>query len=101
MEEFQCLQEKSDVATLQVKQLGQQYTLNVTRDITRSVKTIEKELVELQMLVDSTGNLAHFDALNKKKNILAKLLDIVTQGALISSRFQSIELMEAPSKYML
>lgn len=75
------------------------YTLNVTRDITCSLKTVEKELEELQMLVDSTCSLSHFDSLNKKKNILGKLLDTVTQGALVRSCFQSIELMDAPSKF--
>ncbi len=48
---FQCLQQWWDVAKAQIKQLCQQYTLNVTRDITRSMKTIEKELVELQTVL--------------------------------------------------
>ncbi len=55
---FQCLQQWWHVAKVQIKQLCQQYTLNVTRDITRSMKTIEKELVELQKHVDNTCNLA-------------------------------------------
>lgn len=46
------------------------------------MKTIESELVELQGLVDNTGNLSHFETFNKKKNLLAELLDKVTQGAL-------------------
>lgn len=46
------------------------------------MKTIESELVELQGLVDNTGNLSHFETFNKKKNLLAELLDTVTQGAL-------------------
>lgn len=60
----------------------QECTCNVTRDITCSMKTIESELVELQGLVDNTGNLTHFETFNKKKNLLAELLDTVTQGAL-------------------
>lgn len=96
---FQCLQQWWDVAKVQIKQLCQQYTLNVTRDITRSMKTIEKELVELHTRVDNTCNLAQFDSFNKKKNILGKLLDTVAQGALVRSRFQSIEMMDAPSKF--
>ncbi len=63
------------------------------------MKTIEKELVELQTCVVNTGNLAQFDSFNKKKNILGKLLDTVAQGALVRSRFQSIEMMDAPSKF--
>ncbi len=35
----------------------------------------------------------------RRKNILGKLLDTVAQGALVRSRFQSIEMMDAPSNF--
>ncbi len=34
-----------------------------------------------------------------RRKILGKLLDTVAQGALVRSRFQSIEMMDAPSKF--
>ncbi|KAK3573356.1 hypothetical protein QTP86_024129 [Hemibagrus guttatus] len=41
---------------------GTEYTLNVTRDIVRSLKALEIEIVELQRL-DATGNRGHIEAL--------------------------------------
>ncbi|KAK3511215.1 hypothetical protein QTP70_032548 [Hemibagrus guttatus] len=58
------------------------YTLNITRDIVRSLKALEIIIVELQRL-EATGD----------------LLDITAQGALVHSRFKSAAEMDAPSKF--
>ncbi|KAK3572471.1 hypothetical protein QTP86_033900 [Hemibagrus guttatus] len=42
------------------------YTINVTRDIVRSLKALEIEIVELQRL-EATGNRGHIEALESKK----------------------------------
>ncbi|KAK3561867.1 hypothetical protein QTP86_017478, partial [Hemibagrus guttatus] len=42
------------------------YTLNVTRDIVRSLKALEIEIVELQRL-EATGDRGHIEALKSKK----------------------------------
>ncbi|KAK3545609.1 hypothetical protein QTP70_008215 [Hemibagrus guttatus] len=49
------------------------YTLNVTRDIVRSLKALEIEMVELQCL-EATGNQGHIEALKSKK---AKMNDLI------------------------
>ncbi|KAK3538914.1 hypothetical protein QTP86_022745 [Hemibagrus guttatus] len=48
------------------------YTLNVTRDIVRSLKALEIEIVELQRL-EATGDRGHIEALKSKK---AKMNDL-------------------------
>ncbi|KAK3530736.1 hypothetical protein QTP70_000758 [Hemibagrus guttatus] len=60
--------------------LARQYTLNVTRDIVRSLKALEIEIVELQRL-EATGNRGHIEALKNKKAKMNDLLDITAQGA--------------------
>ncbi|KAI2646017.1 Transposon TX1 uncharacterized 82 kDa protein [Labeo rohita] len=53
----QSLQQWWDVAKAQIKQLCQQYTHNVTRGITYSIKAIKRELVELQGLADNPSDI--------------------------------------------
>ncbi|KAK3505685.1 hypothetical protein QTP70_020647, partial [Hemibagrus guttatus] len=74
------------------------YTLNVTRDIVRSLKALEIEIVELQRL-EATGNQGHIEALKSKKAKMNDLLDVTAQGALVRSRFTSVTEMYAPSKF--
>ncbi|KAK3529191.1 hypothetical protein QTP70_019442, partial [Hemibagrus guttatus] len=74
------------------------YTLNVTRDIVRSLKALEIEIVELQRL-EATGDRGHIEALKNKKAKVNDLLDITAQGALVCSRFESAAEMDAPSKF--
>ncbi|KAK3568710.1 hypothetical protein QTP86_013881, partial [Hemibagrus guttatus] len=71
------------------------YTLNVTRDIVRSLKALEMEIVELQRL-KATGDRGHIEALKSKKAKMNDLLDITAQGALVRSRFKSAAEMDAP-----
>ncbi|KAK3521761.1 hypothetical protein QTP70_016222, partial [Hemibagrus guttatus] len=77
---------------------GTEYTLNVTRDIVRSLKALEIEIVELQHL-EATGNRGHIEAFKSKKAKMNDLLDITAQGALVHSRFTSVTEMDAPSKF--
>ncbi|KAK3549995.1 hypothetical protein QTP86_016954, partial [Hemibagrus guttatus] len=74
------------------------YTLNVTRDIVRSLKALEIEIVELQRL-EATRNRGYIEALKSKKAKMNDLLDITAQGALVRSRFKSATEMDAPSKF--
>ncbi|KAK3512946.1 hypothetical protein QTP70_031693, partial [Hemibagrus guttatus] len=74
------------------------YTLNVTRDIVRSLKALEIEIAELQCL-EATGDRGHIEALKSKKAKMNDLLDITAQGALVCSRFTSVTRMDAPSKF--
>ncbi|KAK3544486.1 hypothetical protein QTP86_013151 [Hemibagrus guttatus] len=75
-----------------------QYTLNVTRDIVRSLKALEIEIVELLRL-EATGDRGHIEALKSKKAKMNDLLDITAQGALVRSRFKSAAEMDVPSKF--
>ncbi|KAK0137006.1 Transposon TX1 uncharacterized protein [Merluccius polli] len=69
------------------------------RDITKAMKALETEIVELQGLVEATGDTGHFEALSSKRALLADLLGTRAQGALVRSRFQSISQMDTPSKF--
>ncbi|KAK3530199.1 hypothetical protein QTP86_018057, partial [Hemibagrus guttatus] len=87
-----------DVEIFRLKKLITRYTLNVTRDIVRSLKALEIEIVELQRL-EATGDRGHIEALKSKKAKMNDLLDITAQGALVRSRFKSAAEMDAPSKF--
>ncbi|KAK3535352.1 hypothetical protein QTP70_009669 [Hemibagrus guttatus] len=62
-------------------------------------RALEIEVVELQGLVESTGNRGHIEALRKKIHVLDELLDTTVQGVLVRSRFKSATEMDAPSKF--
>ncbi|KAK3565424.1 hypothetical protein QTP86_008243 [Hemibagrus guttatus] len=87
-----------DVEIFRLKKLITRYTLNVTRDIVRSLKALEIEIVKLQRL-EATGERGHIEALKSKKAKMKDLLDITAQGALVRSRFKSAAEMDAPSKF--
>lgn len=74
---------------MQIKQLCQQHTFSITKEITRSMKNLVIEIVELQHLAETTGNRGHneeFKAL-KKKVALADLVSLKAQAALVRSLF--------------
>ncbi|KAK3521155.1 hypothetical protein QTP70_000521 [Hemibagrus guttatus] len=87
-----------DVEIFRLKKLITRYTLNVTRDIVRSLKALEIEIVELQRL-EATRNRGYIEALKSKKAKMNDLLDITAQGALVRSRFKSATEMDTPSKF--
>ncbi|KAL7857249.1 hypothetical protein SRHO_G00161480 [Serrasalmus rhombeus] len=96
---YRGVQQWWDVAKVQIKVFCQQYTFNVTRDIIRSLKALEIEIVALQGLGEATGDQEHITALKRKKAALADLLGITAQGALVRSRFRNVTELDAPSKF--
>lgn len=44
-----------DCAKVQIKQLCQEYTVNITTDIIHSMKKLQEEINELQNLAEQTG----------------------------------------------
>ena len=92
---FKSIQQWWDFAKVQIKILSQQYSFNVTRDIKKRMAALENEILNLQK--DTNGNV--MEKLKTKKNLLSELLGVKAQGALVRSRFQSIELMDAPTKF--
>ncbi|KAK3522929.1 hypothetical protein QTP86_009711 [Hemibagrus guttatus] len=82
-----------------IQQLCRKYTVNITRDITKSLEDLEIGIVELQALAESTGDRRHVEDLKVKKALMADLLGTKAQGALIRSRFKGANEMDAPSKY--
>ncbi len=95
--EYVSLQQWWDIGKSKIKQLCLQYTLNVTKDMTRSMKDMEREILELQELADSTGEREHFNALKRKKITLSNLLGF--SALLVRSRFQNVVKMDAPSHF--
>ncbi|KAK3544043.1 hypothetical protein QTP70_035054 [Hemibagrus guttatus] len=49
-----------------IQQLCREYTVNITRDITKSLKDLEIGIVELQALAESTGDRRHVEDLKVK-----------------------------------
>ncbi len=97
--EFVSLRQWWDHGKVQIKLLCQQHTRNVTRDITRSIRDLETDIVDLECASESTGNRGYTEILKTKKMALANLLDTKVQGALVRSRVQNITEMDAPSNF--
>ena len=97
--DFSSIRQWWDHGKTQIKLLCQQHTLNVTRDITRSMKDLEIDIVELESLSESTADRGYIEILKIKKLALADLLDVKVQGALVRSRFQASTVMDAPTSY--
>ncbi|TWW77696.1 Transposon TX1 uncharacterized 149 kDa protein ORF 2 [Takifugu flavidus] len=64
-----------------------------------SMRDLEREVVELQLLAESTGKREHIQLLKSKSSALAELLGVAAQGALVRSRFQHTAQMDAPSHF--
>ena len=65
--DFSILRQWWDHGKTEIKLLFQQHTLNVTRDISRSLKDLEIDIVELENLSESTGDRGHIEVLKIKK----------------------------------
>lgn len=63
------------------------------------MRALEREVVELQILADSTGEQEDIKVLKNKKTALSDLLGISAQGALVRSNFQNIVEMDAPPHF--
>jgi len=63
------------------------------------MNTLETDILMLQELAESTGAQSYLDSLLGKRTQLADLLGGKAQGALVRSRFQSVNQMDAPSKF--
>lgn len=98
-ETFISLRQWWDFGKIQIKQFCIQYTQNVTKETTLVMDTLEADILKLQNLAESTGAQNYFNSLVNKKTQLADLLGLKTQGALVRSRFQRLNQMDAPSRF--
>ncbi len=71
---FQSLRQWWDFGKVQIKQLCQQHTRNITVQMSRDMKTLEASIVKLQELVDLTGENSCLEALSLKKTQLSDLV---------------------------
>lgn len=94
---FSSLRDWWEYGKTQIKMLCQQFTSHVTKNIVSSLRMLERDIMELQRSL-SVG-VGCGDFLEGKKSALAELLGVRAQGALVRSRFQSVTLMDAPSKF--
>lgn len=85
--EYSSLQQWRDVGKGQIKQLCLQYTFSATKVMAQSMEALEREMVELQSLADSTGDGEHIQVLKRNKSALSDLLGFSAKGALVRSRF--------------
>jgi len=97
--DFQSLEKWWEFGKVQIKQLCQQYTHNVTKDIINSIKALEDEILKFQEVAESSGNQMHIESLFLKKSVLSDIQKVKAQGALVRSRFRDIDQMDVPSKF--
>jgi len=62
---FLSLQQWWDFTKVQIKQLCQQYTRNATRNINKSMRALEEDLMRLQGLADSTKDVTLLECIKK------------------------------------
>ncbi len=98
---FQSLQTWWGFGKTQIKQLCQQYTHNVTKDIIKSIRVLEDEILKFQEVAQSSGNQTHIEGLFLKKSVLSDMQKVKAQGALVRSRFKDIDQMDMPSNSSL
>lgn len=96
---FSSLQQWWDYGKAQIKQFSQQYTKNVTRNIDKLMKVTEMEIIQLQELLESTGDWTFMRSISEKKSKLKDLMEMKAKGALVRSRFQCVDQMDVPSKF--
>lgn len=96
---FSSLRQWWDFGKVQIKQLCQQYTRNITVQTLRSMHTLETSIIKLQELAGSDGNNSVSDTLSFMKKKLSDLLGVKVQGSLVRSRFINIDQMDAPTKF--
>ncbi len=80
---FQSLQKWWDFGKVQIKQYCQQYAQNSTKALNQSMKDLETDIIKIQELAESTKQQSYLKILSKRKNQLAELLGVKTQGALV------------------
>lgn len=86
-----------DVEKGKIKQLRLEDPLNVTRDMTASVKVSESDITMLQ---NFTREREHFKVLKRKTSRLYQACWVFsTRGARVRSRYQNIVKMDAPSLF--
>lgn len=91
---FRTLQQWWDFGKVQIKQFCQQYSQNVTRELTLTFNTLETDILKLQELTHLPGNRSDVESLIKnKKTQLSDLLGVKTQGALVRSHFLSVNVL--------
>lgn len=98
-DDFQSLQKWWEHGKIQTKLLCQQYTHNVTKDIIKSIKELEEEILKFQETAQLSGNQTHIESLFLKRSALSDIQRIKAQGALVRSRFKDIDQMDVPSKF--
>ncbi len=98
---FKSLQQWWDYGKVQIKQFAQQYTRNVTKDLTRSLEVLEKQIMDLQKLTQTSGDVNCLETFLRKKAELKDLLDYKTQGALVRAKFLNIDQMDAPKYFFV
>ncbi|KAI3359137.1 hypothetical protein L3Q82_002592 [Scortum barcoo] len=68
---------------LRLSNFVNKFTRNVTRDMTRSMRDLEIQLVELQSRAESTGDRGLLNSLKSKKRALANLLGVAAEEDLL------------------
>jgi len=77
----------------------QWFTRNITKETNFRMSILEADILKLQDLAENTGTRGFLDLLLDKKTQLADLLGSRTQGALVRSRFQNMNQMDASTKF--
>lgn len=70
-DDFQSLQKWWEHGKIQTKLLCQQYTHNVTKDIIKSIKELEEEILKFQETAQLSGNQTHIESLFLKRSALS------------------------------
>uniref|UniRef100_A0A3B4TQD0 Reverse transcriptase domain-containing protein n=1 Tax=Seriola dumerili TaxID=41447 RepID=A0A3B4TQD0_SERDU len=97
--DFKSLQQWWDVGKTKIKQFCMEYTKNITKTLTNSVRILETEVEKLQQVAEATGDPRCSESLAGKKSALNKLLSVSAQGALVRSRFRNVAMMDVPSHF--
>lgn len=84
---FESIQQWWDVGKVNIQQFCKQYTLNASKNIVKLIEDVESDIIDLQILSESTQDQSLLQSIKNKKDVLTELLGIRGQGSLVRSRF--------------
>ncbi|XP_039601933.1 NACHT, LRR and PYD domains-containing protein 3-like [Polypterus senegalus] len=83
----------------QIKAFCQQYTQQVTKRSVDQMKSLEEDITELHATLQNSSDKDSVEILTAKKHSLSQRLELEAKGALVRSRFQNLNHLDAPTRF--
>ncbi|KAK3538866.1 hypothetical protein QTP86_018775, partial [Hemibagrus guttatus] len=96
---FENLRQWWDFGKVEIKLLCQQHTANSSTKVKQAIKALEREIMSIETQLTGLHDPNLLRTLHQKRKELGSYLDGRVKGALVRSRFTTLEDMDAPSAF--